>query len=301
MHAVGHVWQAAPAVPQASSAVPGRQARFPWQQPVEHEVASHTQTPATQRRPASHAAPAPHWQVPAAEQLSAVVGSQLTQVPPPVPQVPRPAVTQLPDAQQPLAHDWALHTQAPATHTVPGPLGGPLPQAQVPVVASQVSLAAAGQATQAPPPVPQVGTAGTRQAPPAQHPPAQEAALHTQAPATHAVPAPQAAPAPQRHSPVAAQLSARAGSHITHAAPPIPQDIIDNATQVDPEQHPPGQVVGLQSAQAPPAQIRPAQSWQAAPPLPQLVVLVPGWQAAPAQQPLAHEVRSQTHAPAAQR
>ena len=71
--------------------------------------------------------------------------------------------------------------------------------------------------------------------------------------------------------------------------------------QVEPEQHPPGQVVGLQSAQAPPAQMRPAQSWQAAPPLPQLLPLVPGRQVLFAQQPLGHEVRSQTQAPAWQR
>ena len=266
-----------------------------------HEVGSHTHAPATHRRPASHAVPAPHWQVPVAEQLSAVAGSQVTQVPPPVPQVPRPAVTQLPDAQHPLGQDWALHTQAPATHTVPAPQGGPLPQAQVPVVASQVSLVAGGQAPQAPPPVPQVAGAGTWQAPPAQHPLAHEVALHTQAPATHTVPAPQAAPAPQWHSPVAAQLSARAGSHITQAAPPMPHEAVDGPTQVEPEQHPCGQVVGLQSAQAPPAQMRPAQSWQAPPALPQLVPVVPGRQVAPAQQPLGHDVRSHTHAPARQR
>jgi hypothetical protein len=60
MHATAHGWQAAAPVPQASSAVPGRQAALPWQQPVGHETASHTQAPARQRRPVSHAGPAPH-------------------------------------------------------------------------------------------------------------------------------------------------------------------------------------------------------------------------------------------------
>ena len=194
-----------------------------------------------------------------------------------------------------------MHTQAPATQTVPAPQAGPLPQAQVPVVASQLSLLAVLHAMHARPATPQVVAAGTLQAPPAQQPPGQELALHTQAPATQTVPAPQAAPAPQWHSPVAAQLSARAPSHITHAAPPMPQLVVEGIMQVEPEQQPCEQVVGLQSAQAPPAQMRPPQSWQAAPPLPQLLPLVPGRQVLPAQHPLPHEVRSHTHTAPTQR
>lgn len=177
--------------------VPGRHAVLPWQHPVGHEVGSHTQAPARQRRPVSQAGPAPHWQVPVAEQLLAVAGSQVTQVPPPVPQVAMSAVTQAPEAQQPLGHDCALHTQAPATQTVPAPHDGPLPHAQAPVAASQLSLLDGLQAMHARPATPQVVAAGRLQAPPAQHPPGQELALHTQAPATQTVPAPQAAPAPQ--------------------------------------------------------------------------------------------------------
>jgi hypothetical protein len=63
--------------------VPGRQAVLPWQQPVGHDVASQMHCPAMQRRPDSHAGPLPHWQVPVAEQPSAVVVSHATQVPPP--------------------------------------------------------------------------------------------------------------------------------------------------------------------------------------------------------------------------
>jgi hypothetical protein len=84
--------------------------------------------------------------------------------------------------------------------------------------------------------------------------------LHTQAPPTQAVPAPQAAAAPQRHSPAGPQLSARAGSQVTQAAPCDPQAVGRGAVQVDPEQQPLGQLVGLQSLHAPPAQTRPAQS-----------------------------------------
>jgi len=96
-------------------------------------------------------------------------------------------------------------------------------------------------------------------------------------------------------------LSARVGSQATHAAPPVPQVTVDAVAQVDPEQQPLGQLVVLQSLQTPPAQIRPAQSWQAAPPAPQALLAVPVKQVVPEQQPLGHDVRSQTHAPLTQR
>jgi hypothetical protein len=124
--------------------------------------------------------------------------------------------------------------------------------------------------------------------------------LQTQLPATQIVPAPQAAPAPQWHAP-SAQPSARVGSQVTHAAPPEPQVLVDGAAHVEPEQQPPAHVVALQSLHTPPAQMRPLQSWQAAPPLPQLVLLVPAAQVVPAQQPLGQEMPSQTQAPARQR
>lgn len=120
--------------------------------------------------------------------------------------------------------------------------------------------------------------------------------MQTQVPFEQIVPAPQARPAPQWQPP-AAQVLARVGSQVTHAAPPKPQVFIDGIAQVEPEQQPPGHVVALQSAHAPPAQMRPLQSWQAAPPLPQLVLLVPATQVVPEQQPPGHEMPSQTHAP----
>jgi hypothetical protein len=56
------------------------------------------------------------------------------------------------------------------------------------------------------------------------------------------------------------QLSAREGSHVTQAAPPLPQAAADPVVQVEPEQQPLPQLVAVQSAQAPPEQTRPAQS-----------------------------------------
>jgi hypothetical protein len=96
-------------------------------------------------------------------------------------------------------------------------------------------------------------------------------------------------------------LSARVASHATHAAPPVPQVTADDVAHVDPEQQPLGQLVVLQSLQTPPAQIRPAQSWQAAPPAPHALLAVPVRQVVPEQQPLGHDVRSHTHAPLTQR
>lgn len=86
-----------------------------------------------------------------------------------------------------------------------------------------------------------------------------------------------------------------------HAAPPRPHVAVDGAAQVEPEQQPPGQFVVLQLLQTPPEQMRPAQSWQAAPPLPHALLAVPATQVVPEQQPLGHDVRSQTHAPLTQR
>jgi hypothetical protein len=169
----------------------------PAQQPPGHETASQMQAPPKQRLPAPHAAPAPHWQVPAAEQPSPVVGSQVTQLLPAVPQLAALAVTHAPFAQQPVGHDCALHTQAPATQAVPAPHAGPLPQVQVPATASQLSLVVALHVVHARPPAPQLATAGVLHAPLAQQPLGHDVALHAHAPAEHTVPAPQAAAAPQ--------------------------------------------------------------------------------------------------------
>jgi hypothetical protein len=73
----------APPLPQADFCVPGLHIPFVAQQPVGHDSASQTHAPETQRRPDPQSLPLPQWQTPLLEQLSAVVGSQVTQVPPP--------------------------------------------------------------------------------------------------------------------------------------------------------------------------------------------------------------------------
>jgi hypothetical protein len=128
------------------------------------------------------AADAPHWQVPVAEQLSAVVRSQATQVPPPWPQVETESWTQAPFAQQPLGHEVALHRQTPPTQEVPLPQLAPVPQTQVPVTDSQPLLVVGSQVTQLRPPTPQVATDGAWQMPLAQHPPWHDCALQAQTP-----------------------------------------------------------------------------------------------------------------------
>ncbi len=125
--------------------------------------------------------------------------------------------------------------------------------------------------------------------------------MHTHAPLTQPVPAAQVGFTPHWHFPVLAQLSARVGSQVTQAAPPRPQLPVDGAAQVVPEQQPPGQFVVLQLLQTPPAQIRPAQSWHAAPPAPHALLAVPVRHVVPEQQPLAQDVLSQTQAPLTQR
>jgi hypothetical protein len=209
---------------------------------------------------------------------------------------------QAPFTQQPVAQLWASQTQAPPRHRVPAAHGpAALPQRQVPVRESQRLALVASQVVQAAPATPHDARLGDWQAPLAQQPDGQESALHVHSPETHAVPAPHAGPAPQAHAPVSAQLSARDGSQLRQAAPPEPQVVDVRGEQVEPEQQPLGQLAGLQPLQTPPVQVVPAQSWQAAPPLPQLAFMPPERQVAPAQQPLAHETRSQTQAPPTQR
>jgi hypothetical protein len=82
----------------------------------------------------------PHWQVPVAEQLSAVVRSHVTHVPPPTPQVASELGVQMPLAQQPVGQVCALQTQIPEVQAEPLPQDALPPQVQLPVAASQPSL-----------------------------------------------------------------------------------------------------------------------------------------------------------------
>ncbi len=107
-----------------------------------------------------HPGNTPHWHVPVAEQLSAVVRSQVTQVLPPTPQAASEVGTQIPLAQQPVGQVCALHTQVPDTHWAPVPQEGFPWQVQVPVVGSQLSFFFASQGTHALPPMPQASAEG---------------------------------------------------------------------------------------------------------------------------------------------
>lgn len=120
--------------------------------------------------PAAHAAADPQPHRPFAEQVSARTGSHATHVPPEVPQVAAAGSTHAPLLQQPFGHDVALHTHAPLTQAVPAGQAAPLPQRQVPALASQLFAESAGQALQAAPPIPQVANAGVVQTAPAQQP-----------------------------------------------------------------------------------------------------------------------------------
>jgi hypothetical protein len=205
--------------------------------------------------------------------------------------------------QQPLGQEVASQMHAPPEQRRPSAQAAAPPQEQVPFAPSQPSAVSGSHGAQALPAVPHAErVVGTTQVPlEEQQPAGHDWALHTQAPPEQAVPAGHIAPAPQRHSPVAPQLLARAGSHGTHAAPPDPQAVGPGIAHVDPEQQPPAQLPALQSLHAPPAQTRAPQPWQAAPPLPQLSWSVPGRQAVPAQHPWGHDVGSQTQAPFAHR
>jgi hypothetical protein len=81
-----HATQLAPPVPHVF-VERSSQVWFALQQPLGHDVASHTQRPPAQRCPSPQGAPPPHVHVPLAEQPSLVVASHAMQALPPVPQV----------------------------------------------------------------------------------------------------------------------------------------------------------------------------------------------------------------------
>ena len=140
---------------------------LPWQQPAQ-EVASQTQAPTLQRRPAAHAGPDPHWQVPEAAQVSALA-PQVRQTPPSVPHAPVPWAAQAPALQQPLGQEAPSHRQPPAAQRWPAAQDAAAPHWQVPE-AEQVSDLWTSHATQALPRVPQLATEAVRQVAPEQQP-----------------------------------------------------------------------------------------------------------------------------------
>ena len=125
--------------------------------------------------------------------------SHVTQVPPPTPQLASDVATQMPLAQQPVGQVIALQTHVPPVHIAPVPQEGFPWQVHVPLVGSQLSFFFMSQGTHAMPPKPQLAADGALQTPPEKQPLGQDCALQTQAPPTHAVPAPHVGFAPHWH------------------------------------------------------------------------------------------------------
>ena len=97
------------------------------------------------------------------------------------------------------------------------------------------------------------------------------------------------------------QRSARSMSQGMQATPPRPHESMPIGLQVEPEQHPSGQVVALHPEQTPSSQVSPAShSLQPSPPVPHAVDESPGRHIVPRQHP-SHETLSHTHSPPRQR
>lgn len=108
--------QTSPPVPQLASPL-GLQVT-PSQQPLGHEVASHTQLPPRHRCPAAHAGPVPHAQAPPT-QASANTGSQAMQAAPAVPHATEEGSLHIEPEQQPVGHPAAQVSQTPPTQSPP--------------------------------------------------------------------------------------------------------------------------------------------------------------------------------------
>jgi hypothetical protein len=102
---------------QVAQLTPTRQVA-PLQQPLVHEVESHTHAPPTHFCPAWHGAPAPHLQVPPLH-VSESFGSHATQAAPLPPQAPSDGDVQVFPAQQPLAQLTLQPVQLPPAHASP--------------------------------------------------------------------------------------------------------------------------------------------------------------------------------------
>jgi hypothetical protein len=183
---------AMPGAPQAAAEVEV-QAPLWSQQPLGHEVSSQAHAPPEQCWPWGQPAPLPQVHAPAVHP-SARVASQGTHERPPVPQLLKPEVAHVLPMQQPVAHDWVLHTHWPLMHACPAAHCAAPPQLQAPPV--QPSARVASQGAQAAPFVPQLAAEGVVQAPFEQHPAGQ--LEESQVPASEVLPAspPSSAPPP---------------------------------------------------------------------------------------------------------
>jgi hypothetical protein len=200
--------------------------------------------------------------------------------------------------QHPLPQEVESHTQLPLWHRCPAAQAGPPLHVHAPSAEQPSPLEP--HAVQVPPATPQVDDEADMHTLFAQHPAGHEAALQTQVEPTQSRPAVHAGPPPHEQAP-AVQPSALA-PHVEQEPPPVPHAPTDGGVHVDPEQQPPGQVVPLQPAHAPPL-----QNWftghpvHVAPPEPHIPWVLPGSHVAPLQQPAHPDMSSQTQAPPEQR
>lgn len=91
---------------------------LPSQQPLGHEVASHTHAPPAQRWPLPHGGPDPHVHAPAVHP-SARDGSHATHAPPAVPHVARLGALHVVPEQHPVVQPAAQVSQTPAVQPPP--------------------------------------------------------------------------------------------------------------------------------------------------------------------------------------
>jgi hypothetical protein len=168
----------------------------------------------------------------------------IAHVPPPAPQAVMlfPGWQVLP-WQQPVEHEAAVQMHEPPEQTCPAAHAAAPPQVHAPV--DEQPSAVAPHAMHAAPFVPHVPADGVVQVGPEQHPVGHEAAVHVQMPFEHTWPAPHAAAPPHEQAPVPEQPSALVPQS-THAAPAVPQAVVEGVVHVEPTQHPVGQFDALQ-------------------------------------------------------
>lgn len=237
----------------------------------------------------------PQLHAPAAEQLSAFVGSHATHAFPLVPQLPSPGIVHVVPEQHPFGQDVELQTHMPVEQTWPAPQAGPVPQLHAPDV-EQVSAFVGSQATHADPLVPQVMSELMSQTAPAQQPVGQFAGMQPLQTWFMQV------------CPI---------GHDWHADPPVPQALMPMpGKQLEPEQHPIGHEVPLQThwpplQSCPEAHAAPPPHVHDPPEHPSPVLphathaepAMPQWLAEgvshtlPLQHPVGHDVGLQTHWP----
>jgi hypothetical protein len=194
-----------------------------WQVPSEaqhpeQEVESQTQPPDEQCSPEGHAVVDPHPHEPP-EQVRPVWVQSTHEAPDP-PQVVLPLVRQVPSAAQHPEHEVLSQTQLPETQRSPEGHGPEEPHEQA--LEEQV-IPVSVQSEQVLPGAPHVLSASVVHCPEAEQQPAQDDALHTQLPPTHAWPDGHFAFFPHMHCPVLEQLSVFDTSHDVQAPPLAPQ------------------------------------------------------------------------------